>query len=87
MIQARAEDNKNWIKAMGSIKFIPWVMNNYDFGIQGMKIIYSNSLKIFKVTLHVKNKDEGFEGGLNCIEYENERVREERKIYKIRNSK
>ena len=85
MIETKANESKKWIKAMGSIRFIPWIVNNYDFGIQGMKIIYSNSLKILKVTLHVKCKDEGFEGGLNCIDYENERIREERKIQKLKN--
>ena len=88
MVQTRnSEDQKKWIKAMGNIRFIPWIINNYDVGTQGMKIIYTNPVKILKVTLHVKCKDEGFEGGLNVIEYENERIREERKVQEIRKCK
>ena len=88
MIQARgSKENRQWIEAMGSIKFIPWVMNGYDLGIQDMKIVYSNPTKILKVTLHVKCKDEGFEGGQLNIEYENERIREENKIQEFRSRK
>ena len=88
MIQAQgAKENKQWIEAMGSIKFIPWVMNGYDLGIHQMKIIYSNPVKILKVTLHVKCRDEGFEGGQINLEYENERMREEIKIANIRNAR
>ena len=88
MIQAQgAKENKQWIEAMGSIKFIPWVMNGYDLGIHQMKIIYSNPVKILKVTLHVKCRDEGFEGGQINLEYENERMREEIKIANFRNAR
>ena len=88
VIQAQgAKENRQWIEAMGSIKFIPWVMNGYDLGIHQMKIIYSNPVKILKVTLHVKCRDEGFEGGQINLEYENERMREEIKIANIRNTR
>ena len=88
MIQAQgAKENRKWIQAMGSIKFIPWIMNGYDLGIHQMKIIYSNPVKILKVTLHVKCRDEGFEGGQINLDYENERMREEIKIANFRKTK
>ena len=84
MMSARGSaENKQWLEAMGSIKFIPWVMNGYDLGIHEMKIIYTNPTKVLKVILHIKSKDEGFEGGQINLEYENERIREEAKINKI----
>ena len=74
------EDLREWLKQFGSIKIFHEFGKQYDFAIEKIQIQYDQIFHKVKLVFKTKNNDEGYFGGCTTLRYENERIREERKI-------
>ena len=84
--KARSKEELNrWIKKMGIIKPIMKIINRYDLTVHELKVRhYGRGVKIIKMVLAIKMKDDGFYGGWDVLNYEHERLKEEWKVQEAR---
>ena len=84
--KARSREELNrWIKRMGIIKPIVKLLNRFDLTVHEVKIRnHGREVKIVKMVLAVKTKDDGYFGGWDVLNYEHERLKEEWKVQKTR---
>ena len=77
-----------WWKKIGLVKPISNMLEKYDLIPNEIRIKnYDKRIQIVKIILSAKTRDEGFFGGLEVLNYETERIREERKVRKMREMK
>ena len=80
------EELNRWVKKLELVKPIIKILNRFDLTIHEMKIRnFGRGLKIVKIVMAVKTKDDGFYGGWDVLNYEHERLKEEWKVEKMRN--
>ena len=80
------EELNRWVKKLDSVKPIIKILNRFDLTVHEMKIRnFGRGLKIVKIVLAVKTKDDGFYGGWDVLSYEHERLKEEWKVKEMRN--
>ena len=84
--KARSKEELNrWVKRMGIIKPIVKLLNRFDLTVHEIKIRnYGREVKIVKMVLAVKTKDDGYFGGWDVLNYEHERLKEEWRVQKAR---
>ena len=84
--KARSKEELNrWVKKMGIIKPIVKLLNRFDLTVHEIKIRnYGREVKIVKMVLAVKTKDDGYFGGWDVLNYEHERLKEEWRVQKAR---
>ena len=74
-----------WWKKIGVVKPISNMLDKYDLIPNEIRIQnYDRRIQVVKIILAAKTKDEGYYGGMEVLEYETERIREERKVSKMR---
>ena len=78
------EEKREWMKSFGDIKLFHDFIKYYDLSVYGIHANSTRGLNVVKLDLHVKDRDEGYCGGLSTIGYEIERIREEKKIRRMR---
>ena len=77
-----------WWKKIETVKPFSNMLEKYDLIPNEIRIKnYDKKIQIVKVILMAKTRDEGYFGGLEVLSYETERIREERKVKKIREMK
>ena len=83
------EELNRWMRRMGNIKPIIKILNKFDLTMHEIKVRhYGRGVKIVKMVLAVKTKDDGYFGGWDVLNYEHERLKEEWKVREARrNSK
>ena len=75
------EELNRWFRKIGTIRPIAKILNKFDLTVHEIKIRnYGRGVKIVKMILAVKTKDEGYYGGWDVLNYEHERLREEWKV-------
>ena len=84
--KARSKEELNrWVKKMGIIKPIVKLLNRFDLTVHEIEIRnYGREVKIVKMVLAVKTKDDGYFGGWDVLNYEHERLKEEWRVQKAR---
>ena len=77
-------EKKDWLKSFGNIKIVHEFIRLYDLTVYEMKFSLNHNRHAIEICLHTKNFDEGFYGSQICLRYEQERIREERKVEEMR---
>ena len=79
-----ATRNKNevrdWLKQFGSIRVFHDFCKHYDFAVKEIRLSFDRVYHRVKITVQTKVRDEGYYGGFVTLCYEEERIREERKM-------
>ena len=73
-------DIREWLKQFGSIRTFHDISKHYDLAVKEIKMSFDQVYHRVKIVLKTKNHDDGYYGGCTTFRYENERIREERKI-------
>ena len=82
------EELNRWVKKMGIIKPIVKLFNKFDLTVHEIKVRnYGREVKIVKMILAVKTKDDGYFGGWDVLNYERERLKEEWRVLEARKIK
>ena len=77
-----------WWKKIGNVKPISNMLEKYGLILNEIKIKnYARKIHEVKIILAAETRDEGYYGGIDVLSYETERIREERKIEKMRKMK
>lgn len=80
-------EKREWMKSFGDVKVFHDFIKFYDLTVYGLHASSEDGYHVLKLDLHVKERDEGYYGGMGTIEYETERMREEEKVKRARNEK
>lgn len=73
-------DLREWLQHFGSIRLFHDFSRQYDLAIEKIQVSFDSVYHKVKIVLKTKTQDEGYFGGATILRYENERIREERKI-------
>lgn len=73
-------DTREWIKQFGSIRTFHDFCKQYDLAVKEIRLSFDQVYHKVKIVLKTKNIDDGYFGGSVTLRYEEERIREERKI-------
>lgn len=80
VVTRNKNDTSEWLKQFGSIRIFHDIFKHYDFQVKQIQLNFDRSYHRVKITVQTKYRDEGYYGGRTTIQYEIERIREERKI-------
>ena len=82
------EETKKWcnIVKKGS-NICGMISHRYNIGVMKMGLLIVRNFRRLTITMKTFKEDEGFEGGMETIWYESERIREEKKVQKLKSSK
>ena len=61
------------------------ISHRYNIGVMKMGLLLIRNVRRLVITFKTFRGDEGFEGGIETIWYESERIREEKNVQKIKN--
>ena len=88
-VQTRnTDEKKKWLREFGPhFRMFRDFMIQFDLSISVMKVRGHQNYFQLKIVLMMKQKDEGFVGGWCHIQFENERLREERRVKKLKERK
>ena len=81
------EEILNWLQRLKGMEIIKWMLDEYDFGLAGIEIEKNGKGRKTTFFFATRDEDEGYYGGAQTVEYEEERLKEEWKIEKIRMEK
>ena len=76
-------DMREWIQQFGSIRTFHDLCKQYDLAVKEIRLSFDKVFHKVKITFRTKNMDDGYFGGSITLRYEDERIREERKIEKL----
>ena len=74
------DELREWCQHFGSIRLFHDFSRQYDLAIEKIQVSFDSIFHKVKIVLKTKTQDEGYYGGATNLRYENERIREERKI-------
>ena len=86
-VQTRnTDEKKKWLREFGPhFRMFRDFLIQFDLSISVMKVRGHQNYFQLKIVAMMKQKDEGFVGGWCHIQFEDERLREERRVKKLKN--
>ena len=82
------EEVQRWCDAVKTGSNIcGWISHRYNVGVTKMSLLLVRNFRRLEITLKTFKGDEGFEGGLETLWYESERIREEKNVQRMRKIK